>query len=118
MWDAYAILFEKTYVKNEEGEVEVKSYLTGSHNFEDKSMVSVARLPKEFQIETDEWTPFEMSFEFEKDKSFDPEAEYMFTIVFSSSAEGAKFNGAVGSTLYIDEVRITLDDEAEVEEEE
>lgn len=99
-WDAYAILFEKNTEKN---------YLTGSHNFEDARMVSVARISNKFAVEASEWTPFEMSFEYENGKSFDPNKEYMFTIVFSSSKEGAIFNGAIGSTLHIDEVQITLE---------
>lgn len=106
IWDGYAILFEKT---------ESNNYLTGSHNFKDDRMVSVARLPKEFAIETDEWKPFEMKFEFENGKTFDPEKEYMFTIVFSSSKEGAIFNAAVGSTLLIDEVQITTEENTDVE---
>lgn len=106
-WDAYAILFEKTSEKN---------YITGDHGFNDPRMVSVARIDNATSIETDEWTPFEMEFEFVDGKSFDPEKEYMFTIVFSSSKEGAIFNGAVGSTLYVDEVFITLDEEENIEE--
>lgn len=83
--------------------------MTGSHNFEDARMVSVARISNKFAVEASEWTPFEMSFEYENGKSFDPNKEYMFTIVFSSSKEGAIFNGAIGSTLHIDEVQITLE---------
>ena len=33
----------------------------------------------------------------------------MYTIVFTSSLEGAIFNGAVGSTLWIDEVSIVTE---------
>jgi len=32
----------------------------------------------------------------------------MYTIVFSSSKEGDKFNGAVGSTLLIDQVELVV----------
>lgn len=98
-WDAYGILFEKS---------EKNNFLIGSHNFEDDRIVSVAKLDDAQRIETDEWTAFEIMFKDVEGKTFDPEAEYMFTIVFSSSQEGAYFNGAVGSTLYIDEVEITL----------
>ena len=35
--------------------------------------------------------------------------EYYFTIVMSSSENGASFEGAVGSTLYVDEVRLVLE---------
>lgn len=100
-WDAYAILFEK---------VESDNYLTGDHNFEDPRIVSVARITDDIRIETDEWTPFDMSFNYVNGKSFEADKEYMFSIVFSSSKEGAIFNGAIGSTLHIDEVKITIDD--------
>lgn len=100
-WDAYAILFEK---------VEKNNFLTGDHNFADPRIVSIARINNDIRIETDKWTPFEMSFDYVNGKSFDADKEYMFTIVFSSSKEGAIFNGAVGSTLYIDEVQITTDE--------
>ncbi len=98
-WDAYAILFERT---------EENNFLTGEHSFEDERIVSIARLDDSQRVETDEWTEFEINFENVEGKSFDPDADYMFTIVFSSSQEGDKFNGAVGSTLYIDEVEIIL----------
>lgn len=97
-WDAYAILFEKT-----DGE---DNYLSGDHNFEDARMVSLARITEEERIETEEWTSFEIPFQLLEGKTFDPDKEYMYTIVFSSSLEGDQFNGAVGSTLWIDEVQL------------
>lgn len=95
-WDAYAILFEKT------GD----NVLYGNHGFNDSRIVSIAKLKENQRIETDEWTKFELPFEFVNGKIFDGSKEYMFTIVFTSSKEGAVFNGAVGSTLYIDEVQV------------
>ncbi|MFD2552837.1 PCMD domain-containing protein [Sphingobacterium tabacisoli] len=100
-WDAYAILFEKSTNGND--------YLSGTHAFKDARMVSVARIGKKEQIETNEWTAFEIPFSFVNGNSFDPTKEYMYTIVFSSSREGDLFNGAVGSTLYIDEVELVVD---------
>ena len=96
-WNAYAILFEKSDVDN---------YLLGDHNFADARIVSIAKLKDEDRKETSEWTRFEIPFELVSGKSFDPTKEYMYTIVFTSSIEGDKFNGAVGSTLDIDEVKI------------
>lgn len=100
-WDAYAILFEKS---------ENDNFLTGDHNFEDARMVSVAKLDDAQRIESNEWTEFEIEFENVAGKSFSADKEYMLTIVFSSSKEGANFNGAVGSELYIDEIEIVLAD--------
>lgn len=57
---------------------------------------------------TNEWTRFEVTFDGD-----DADAEllasmgYSITIVFSSSKEGAAFEGAIGSTLYVDEVTVT-----------
>lgn len=56
---------------------------------------------------TEEWTHFEMTFE---GGTADPAVlaamGYNFTVVFSSSKDGDLFEGAVGSTLYIDEVEV------------
>ncbi|MNR46537.1 putative glycoside hydrolase [compost metagenome] len=68
--------------------------------------MSVARIGTKEQIETDKWTAFNVPFSFVNGKSFDPAKEYMYTIAFSSSKEGDIFNGAVGSTLFIDEVEL------------
>lgn len=101
-WDGYAILFEKMLgLKN--------NFLTGDHGFKDARIVSVARIGANQQIETNEWTAFEVPFSFVNGKSFDPNKEYMYTIVFSSSKEGDLYNGAVGSVLYIDEVELVVD---------
>lgn len=101
-WDAYAILFEKSA----DGK---KDYLTGAHGFKDARMVSVARIGSKEQIEASQWTAFEVPFSFVNGKTFDSNKEYMYTIVFSASKEGDMFNGAVGSTLYIDEVELVLE---------
>ena len=65
----------------------------------------VASLP-----ETDEWTPFDMSFEGDTpiDKVLLENLGYNLALVFSSSKSGATFEGAVGSTLYIDDVVLSV----------
>lgn len=67
----------------------------------------VASLPP-----TDEWTRFEMFFE---GGEADPEVlsalGYNLTVVFSSSKDGAAFEGAIGSTLYVDEVEVQFENE-------
>lgn len=94
-WDAYALLFEA---------VEEKNYLTGSHGFRDERIVSIARIDDAQRVEAADWTKFEMEFKLVDGKSYDPAKKYMYTIVFTSSIEGDKFNGAIGSELCIDEV--------------
>lgn len=98
-WDVYAILFEKT--DDTDGDI-----LLGDHAFVDERIVSIARINASQRVETDSWTEFEIKFENVKGKSYSSDKDYMFTIVFSSSLEGDRFNGAVGSTLVVDEVAI------------
>ena len=59
---------------------------------------------------TSEWTPFEMTFEGTTPIDADLLAKrgYNLALVFSSSKTGDTFEGAVGSTLYIDKVEITF----------
>lgn len=57
---------------------------------------------------TDQWTPFELTYE--GDAPIDAELlanrGYSLALVFSSSKNGDTFEGAVGSTLYIDNVEM------------
>lgn len=63
--------------------------------------------------ETDEWKKFTIHFEPMNGKTFDYnkmiQGKYSIAIVASSSKDGAKFQGAVGSTLYIDEFHINYE---------
>ena len=65
----------------------------------------VASLPA-----TDTWTQWEMFFE-GRDAPDDIVAAQGFNLalVFSSSKRGAQFEGAVGSTLYVDEVEVSYE---------
>ena len=58
---------------------------------------------------TKEWTPFSIDFKYLSDIDLDllKQRGYSLTIVFSSSADGDQFEGAVGSTLCVDKVRLT-----------
>ena len=58
-----------------------------------------------------EYTPFELNLEYVKD--YDASKMYKFAVIFSASADGAAYNAAVGSTLYIDDV--TIENEAVAE---
>lgn len=57
---------------------------------------------------TDQWTPFEVVFDYtqQPDERILANRGYNLTVVFSSSERGAQFEGAIGSELSIDEVRI------------
>ena len=60
---------------------------------------------------TSEWTEFKVDFHYLADIDIDllEDRGYSLAIVFSSSADGAYFQGAVGSTLDIDRVRISCE---------
>lgn len=55
-----------------------------------------------------EWTPFSIDFKYLSDIDLDllKQRGYSLTIVFSSSADGDQFEGAIGSTLCVDKVRL------------
>lgn len=63
----------------------------------------------------DEWTAFDIDFDYNCTTAFERETlnnyGYNITIVFSSSKDGAYFEGAIGSTLYIDNVKIICEPE-------
>lgn len=82
--------------------------LDGSDVLSSKYVVKKAEMSK--LPPADEWTPFEMFFEGEElDEQLLDSRGYNFALVFSSSKDGAKFLGAIGSTLYIDKVRVVLE---------
>jgi len=62
--------------------------------------------------DVDGWTYFDVEYDFmgkDIDETLLNEQGYNLAIVFSSSDRGASFEGAVGSTLYIDKVRVECD---------
>ena len=67
----------------------------------------VASLPP-----TDVWTPFEMVYEGKApiDEQLLEHRGYSLALVFSSSKTGDTFEGAVGSTLYVDKVKLVFDE--------
>lgn len=85
------------------------------NEFKDPHMVALALLPESERKETDEWTAFDIPFDYHKyGKEIDPEAlsrgEYKISIVLSSSKDGDRFKGAIGSTLYVDELELVCEE--------
>lgn len=105
--DIYGILYET------DDQVQL---LDGTNSLTSDHLVLMARTNPENYAETDEWTPFSLTFEPVNGKSVDPtklkEGKYKLSIVFSSSVDGANFNGAIGSTLYIDEVELICENKS------
>lgn len=105
----YAILYRNT----DESGLPVTLY--GDNVQTSPYIVAKAIVP---QIETtDEWTYFTVDFNYhgqEIDYQLLAEFGYNLAIVCSSSTDGAYFQGAVGSTLCVDELKINC--EAEIKE--
>ena len=87
--------------------------LQGDNVLTSSNLVAVAKVP--YLPATTEWTPFEVEFIYSKD--LDPELlksmNYSISVVFSSSAAGASFEGAIGSQLHVDKVRLIFESEKE-----
>ena len=104
----YAVYYRNT---NDQGE----SFVLDGHDVEDLDKVidnpqvykvaRVASLPA-----TDTWTQWEMFFD-GRDVPDDVVSAQgcNLALVFSSSKRGAQFEGAIGSTLYIDEVEVSYE---------
>ncbi len=88
-------------------------YLDGRNVLSHPNIISVAQLTQ--GNETENWTFFEISFLMKEGKVIDPEklkyGKYNLTIVFSSSKDGNIYNGAIGSTLLVDEVELVTEEE-------
>lgn len=86
--------------------------LDGTNIFTSPNIISIARISN--PQETAQWTEFNLPFVIQPGKTIDrqklEEGKYNVTIVFSSSKKGDLFEGAAGSTLYIDEVELNYTD--------
>lgn len=102
--DIYAIFYETN---------ETVTTLDGTNAFTSPNLISVARITN--AKETEEWTYFKLPFVPRPGKFVDREklraGKYNVSIIFSSSREGDHFNGAIGSTLLIDEVELQYNSE-------
>nr|WP_302347971.1 PCMD domain-containing protein [uncultured Prevotella sp.] len=82
--------------------------LHGDDVLSSDQIISIANLGK--IDETPEWTAFNINFTIQPGKTIDPvklaNRGYNLAIVSSSSINGAKFEGAIGSTLWIDNYSI------------
>lgn len=100
-WDVYAIFYETD---------DKTKTLDATNRFTHPNLISIARIEAKDRKERDEWTEFYLPFVTRPGKTVDKEklkaGKYNVAIVFSSSIEGDYFRGAVGSTLYVDEVEL------------
>ena len=81
-------------------------YLYGDNVLTSPNLVAVALVDQ--PEETDVYKKFDVEFEYRK--PYDPqkskEFKYKLAVVFTSSRDGGRFRGAVGSTLWIDDVEV------------
>lgn len=98
-FDIYAIFYEVT--------ADVQ-YLDGTNALTSDNIVALARISE--RKEADTWTYFNIPFQLISGKTIDAEklknGQYNISIILSSSIDGGKFNGAVGSTLRVDEMQL------------
>lgn len=82
--------------------------LDGNDILDSDRIVKLARINN--PGEPNNWKEFNIKFEFMNNKVFDYDRlknnGYYLSVVLTSSIDGAYFKGAVGSTLYVDEVEI------------
>lgn len=104
----YAVLYEP--VKTQSGTIERLNgkNITTAENIVSIAQVDITKIIYSDNIETAAYS--QISIPFIDKKTIDQEklhnGDYFLTIVFSSSANGDLFEGAVGSTLCIDEVQL------------
>lgn len=99
--DIYAVFYRNS---DADGNAVV---LHGDDVLTNANIVAVARVPQ-LGATSGEWVHFETNFDYrqEVDPEVLKERGYSLALVASSSRDGAKFCGAVGSTLLIDEFRV------------
>lgn len=107
MADIYAVVYE-AFVTGENGE-SVFTPLDGDNILNSERIVMIARIDD--PGEPQEWQYFSEPFRPMNEKTFDEaiarEDGYAIAVVATSSRDGAYFRGAIGSTLYVDELKIT-----------
>lgn len=101
----YALFYEKT------GDMPLMDGHLPANGFNSPQMVALALLPSEQAVETEEWTYFEIPFDYDRynhpvDSRMLAEGGYQVAIICSSSKDGDEFRGAPGSVLMIDEVKL------------
>lgn len=95
----YAILYETS---------DNVQWLDGHNSLSSDALVAVAEVTE--KVIGKDWVKFSIPFTLKEGKSIDQEklkaGKYNMSIVATSSAKGATFEGAIGSTLWIDELKI------------
>lgn len=102
----YAVFFETT---------DDMLYLTGDNpcSPSNPNILSVAQLPDNLCGDSDGWLHFSVPFVLREGKTVDAaklrSGSYSLALVCSSSADGAAFAGAIGSTLRVDNLKVVFE---------
>ena len=104
----YAIFYEST------NDVPMLDGNIQETNYEHPNMVALALLKNPHETEGENWEEFNIKFDYERyGKNIDlqklTDGKYHLGFVFAASANGAKFSGAPGSTLMIDELELSYE---------
>lgn len=83
-------------------------YLDGTNLLDPDNDKIVAIASVENAGEKADWTTFNVSFKWKDGKSWNASNKYKLAIVCSSSEHGDEFSGAPGSTLYIDDLKVSF----------
>lgn len=102
--DMYAVFYNRVALQKRTG----LTYLSNDNSLTDESIVAIARIPSGAATSGKGLVKFDIPFEFIKDyNQEDVDAfAYNLALVFSSSKNGAIFQGAVGSQLVVDDVKV------------
>ena len=88
-------------------------YIDGNNSLTSPNIVLKAELKAADHRTGNEWVRFDLPFEPQNGKTIDRrklmDGKYNIAIILSSSEGGARFEGAVGSTLYVDEFHINYE---------
>ena len=102
----YAVLYEE--VLDDEGN---NIALTGDYKNKEVYIGSSSRIVMRATLENggevNDWTEFTASFKLLENKTYDPSKKYYLAVVCASSAEGDYYQGAPGSTLIVDNLKVT-----------
>lgn len=112
-FNIYAVFFDRTPPEGAPTSDATKfEYLNGANvlSEDNPQIISIAEIPNEMRVATENWKHFDIPFVFRQGKSIDMEklrgGIYSIAIVFTSSIDGDYFSGAEGSTLIVDNVEL------------
>lgn len=108
-FDIYAILYKYERTYDEKGD-EIDFTLDGT-SMSPNTEYCVAVAEVKDKTPKDEYTKFEVVFDYKDRSKFNyVKYNYKFAIILASSTRGAHYEGAIGSKLIVDELKITFEE--------